>query len=191
MSEQLFAFLLGIMAGIGLVMIYIQYKVSQIRGSASYTEAKKFIDDVKKKAGLPPDSEETLESKLEKISSIKDKLIRAGQIAQQQAELRDAAQQPSKNAMHSRYKNGLIGEMSKLENEKNDILKSILDEGFDPTITVVDSAGEQKQMTLSEYLSGNQSAMEEEVSKDPNAPRKVGKFTVHNGGKPDGGETTH
>ena len=60
---------------------------------------------------------------------------------------------PSSSASHSKHKNQIVGEVKALEEEKRVILKSILDDGFDLSITIVDENGDNKKVTISTLLS--------------------------------------
>lgn len=127
-----------------------------------------------------------------KRDSIRERLLKASEIMKRQVELRGHAEMPSANSAHSKYKNGLISEMTELENEKIAILQSILDDGFDPTITLVGPGGTKEEMPLSTFL--NNGVKKEAEVKQPEenqtpSVRKVGKFVVHKGGKDDSGTT--
>jgi hypothetical protein len=132
--------------------------------------------------------------------SIEARLIKASEITQTQMMLRARAEQPSANALDSRYKNGLIGEITTLEHQKLEILNSILTDGFDPKITVIGHSGKKEEMLLSHYISEALSHVGGELPPEPAAKpvteqiapgiKKVGKFIVIDGGN--GGEgTTH
>lgn len=128
-----------------------------------------------------------------KPESVNSRMKKVKEITQEQLSLQSGAQGPQKNALHGRYKNGLIGRIKELETEKNDILKSILADGFDPEITVMDEAGVVTNIKLSEFMAQNGITMppkQEPVKPAPSA-KQVGKFTVYRGGKDDGGNTTH
>ena len=126
---------------------------------------------------------EQVDSLESKRDSIKERLIKAQEITQQQLELRAQTDMPSKNAMHSRYKNGLIGEIKKLEEDKRTVLESILKDGYDPIITVVDESGGQKNISLSEFLGVSAAANTPEVPAETQPQvRQAGKFTVIKGG---------
>ncbi len=126
-----------------------------------------------------------------RTESVNDRMKKVKEITQEQLDLQSGAQGPQKNALHGRYKNGLIGRIKELEEQKNDILRSILADGFDPEITVMDGAGVVTTIKLSEFMAQNGITMPTKPA--PTTPTKqVGKFTVHRGGKDDGGgETVH
>ena len=114
----MFTFLLGALLGTVFVLAYGAYHLMNLKKLSKELEAKAKITR-------------------EKIRSIKERLVRVQEITRLQLDLVGAIDQPSKNALHSRYKNGLNEEIKLLEEEKLEILKSILRDGFDPVITVV------------------------------------------------------
>jgi len=127
-----------------------------------------------------------------KKESIKSRMNKVREMTAEQLELNSAADGPQKNALHGRYKNGLIGRIKELEIQKADVLRSIIADGFDPEITVVDGAGVVTTIKLSEFLAQTGALPPTEPPKSIKPRTKlVGKFTVHKGGKDDGGSTTH
>lgn len=145
--------------------------------------------------------EETKRRKDEKTkyAQVKPRLERAAEITQRQAEIMLEVEQPSKNSLHSRYKNDLISEARKLEEEKRSLLQSIIADGFNPDVTVNTQFGLQK-VPLSEYLrelgiETDPSILSNKLPTSPPPPpteanksakvRQVGKFFVIQGGKND------
>jgi hypothetical protein len=131
----------------------------------------------------------------QKDRSIKDRLTQAGKLAALQLDLRAQVDMPSKNALHSKYKNGIAAEIADIEQQKLDILRTVLAEGVDMMITVVHDGGERGEILLSQYVAQAQVAFNEHAGIKPEAvptapgqgqPKKVGKFFVYNGGKNDG-----
>lgn len=120
----------------------------------------------------------------DKRASIKERLIQAAKLAEQQLELRAQAEMPSKNSLHSRYKNTIISKIQDLELEKISILKTILGDGFDPNIVIVREGGVREEISLSQYLVEAEGALppEDKSENISNGPRKVGKFLVYTGG---------
>ena len=174
--QLLLAFLLGALCGTSVFMLYCWFRLKEVK--------KTLMDQLKAKTG-------DLGSKKD---SIKDRLFRASDIAKAQMIIRSQMELPSKNATHSRYKNGLVSELQDLELKKLDLLKTVLAEGFDPTITVINEAGAQQEIPLSAYVneaSGqlNASLGATPPSNDPTQPKKASKFILYKGGKDDG--TTH
>ena len=122
------------------------------------------------------------------------RLKKAAQISERQLELYSASQQPSKNALHSKYKNDIIQEISTLEKEKREILRSIIREGLDPEVTLTDDGNGKKEIIkLSEYMAKNGIALEDPAVAVPTPPAgaegaklaKNGKFFIIDGGKSD------
>lgn len=181
-SLAILMFLLGVIFGASIFMGYGFYQVTKIK---------------KIKASLTTQIQTKSAEMDQKKDSIKNRLIKASEIAQTQMAIRAQQEMPSKNALHSRYKNGLIGELQDLEQQKIDILRTVLAEGFNPMITILNEKGSQEEIPLSEYvdqaaaiLDTNQGNPPPPPSNDPTQPRKAGKFVVYKGGKDDSG-TTH
>lgn len=139
----------------------------------------------------------------EKYKTVKPRLDRAADISARQLDIMAAVDMPSKNALHSQHKNALIAEIKELEKEKRSILHSIIDDGFDPNLTVTAEDGTKEVITLSEYMARQgilhekqnqpkeepieREVLKEEKGKTPQITKK-GKFIVIKGGKND---TTH
>lgn len=141
-----------------------------------------------------------LESKLDslkdatkKIESVSDRMKKVKDIVNQQLDMQAQATMPQKNGLDGKYKNGLIREIKRLEEEKHEILKSILKDGFDPEITTIDEAGVVTSMKLSQFMADQGVVVQKEdkqIIKE--TPKQIGKFTVYKGGRDDGGgETSH
>jgi hypothetical protein len=150
---------------------------------------------------------------LQRSDSIKDRLMKASQIAQAQQDLRLQVEMLSDSDLHAHRRNGLVIEIAELERRKLDILKTILAEGFNPTITLIQDSGDKSEILLSEYVRQQQEITDmiprsqhqpnsntvgtagaptaasggvAAATQNPNEPRKVGKFFVYKGGKDDG-----
>lgn len=163
-------FLVGFFAGmISAALLFAGYGYYQL------TRMKKVknnvLDEIKKK----------LTEQDAKRASIIERLKRAQAITEQQLDIRDATDLPSKNALHSRYKNGLISDIKKLEEEKIAILQSILDDGFDPVISVIDDNGHKQELPLSHFVSKTTPTL----PPTPDSPKRVGNFVILKGGKDD------
>ena len=139
--------------------------------------AKRSFDKLKKEADAKP-----------KTESVGSRMKKVKDITTEQLDLQSQAVGPQMNALHGKYKNGLNGRIKELELQKADILKSIITDGFDPQITVVDGAGVVTTIKLSEFLAQTGIVV---PPKNQQPTKQIGKFTVHKGGKDDGGNTTH
>jgi hypothetical protein len=185
MLEIAIAFVLGSSLSLTAVLLYGKYVRWQM------IQAKKIVvADIKKKA---QDMED-------KRNSVKDRLAKAHEMAKLQQAIQAQMDMPSQNALHSRYKNSLIGEFQDLELKKLSLLKTVLAEGFDPMITVLTATGAREECLLSKYvntaidqigdsLSNPQKHSETTQPLSPLKavePKKYGKFILHKGGKDDG-----
>lgn len=129
---------------------------------------------------------------LEKTTSVSERMKRVKEITNEQLELSRQVDGPQKNGLDGKFKNNKISQMKALDEEKNNILRSIILDGNDPEITTVDTSGVVSKMKLSEYMAYMGITMEPKKDKSPGVTaEKVGRFTVVKGGKDDGGETTH
>jgi hypothetical protein len=189
MSSFVFGFAIGVLSVLSASYVL----VIKARKKMGYK-----LETLKQKLNSLNDSKEDLKKKLQddlsRKDSIKERLLKAQEITKQQLDLRAQTDMPSKNSMHSRYKNGLIGEINKLEEEKRTILESILNDGFDPIVTALDEMGNQRNISLSEFLGKTPPAENLEkddldISSEEITPeiKKVGKFFVIKGGKGEGG----
>jgi len=169
--EFLLGFILGALFGTGAFIAWSFYQVGKMKKAKD-----KLLASLKDKI-LEQDS---------KRQSIIDRLKRAQAITEQQLDIRAQTDQPSKNALHSKYKNGLIGDIKKLEEDKIAILQSILDDGFDPLINVVDDNGQKQELPLSHFVTKARTTISEGGAPQEPATKKVGRFVVVKGGKDDG-----
>ncbi len=147
--------------------------------------------DAKKVKDLLDNAKKEQEAQDEKYKTVHSRLKRAAEISAKQLDIAQAIDQPSKNSLHSKYKNQLVGEVKDLEKEKRSILRSIIQDGFDPDLTITNQTGEKEQISLSQYMLRNGiDPKEVDDSVPPPAPGKTNKskFVVIKGGKND---TTH
>ena len=169
--ELLGAFLLGLLVGVGGMVGFI------IRVGAKGLAEKKAKLEVAKK----------------KVESAEARMKRIKDITKEQLELAGRADGPQKNSLDGKYKNGLIGQIKKLSEERDDIMRSLLKDNYDPELTTVDETGVVTKMKLSEYMAYMGIKMDKPVPpKATKTSEQIGKFTVIRGGRDDdGGETTH
>lgn len=117
----------------------------------------------------------------DKMSSVKERLKRVQEITQEQMDIQSYAERPQKNSLDGKYKNRSINEMERLDEEKQEILMSILRDGMDPSIGVIDDAGQVKSMKLSEYVAEYYGYNDAPIkNKQPEVRRD---FSVIKGGK--------
>lgn len=117
-----------------------------------------------------PTSTSAIQEKIDKIKGSAEKFLKLREITEEQLDLFRATQSPSASASHSRYKNEIMSKMKKLEEEKRSIMHSLLDDGIDPDITVLDETGSTKTMKMSEAI--KLPVTVEDRSTDSKTPRK-------------------
>jgi hypothetical protein len=194
-------FFLGYLCGVLSLIVYGVYRVSRI---AAEDVDKEMGEALGIKPPTPAEAKVDIREKIKaKILSVRDRLGEVYAISQRQSELQAAMDMPAQNALHSKHKNGIFQELRNLEDKKHAILESILKDGVDPKIRVLNEDGSQVEMKLSEFVARNNGAeplnegelppgiaeknekpaaekdeIDEELEK---IPRKAGKFTVHTG----------
>lgn len=88
--------------------------------------------------------------------SVTNRIKQVQEITSEQNDLIAQVQHPSMNAVHSKHKNGIKDRLKKLEEEKVEILQSIIKEGHDPVVAVIDPvSGEMVDRKLSEFLANH------------------------------------
>lgn len=184
-------FLVGSLFGVIMFIAYGTYRINQLNKK---TKGELMEQLNKAAAAKQPATSQTALTEQQRIS-IRERLLQAAELAQTQMAIREQLEMPSKNALHSKYKGDLVAEMHELEQHKIDLLRTILAEGFDPYISVVNESGHKEEIPLSSYVNtmvSSLSAVTGDVPAPPpsaegaDQPRKVGKFFVYNGGKSDG-----
>jgi hypothetical protein len=121
-----------------------------------------------------------------KKSKVYKKLSQVKDIIEKQNSLNAQISMPQKNSLDGKYKNTLISEIKLLEEEKLKLLKSILDDGYDPTISTLDSSGVVSNIKLSDLISNIAKKPEDALNSIKNTytkPQKKHAFTVIYGGK--------
>ena len=180
----LLVFVLGFSAGIAVTVAYIVHLGNRFRKKETFPDSPDYSGEAQEDA-----FQKHLDSNKKK-PSLDEKMMRIRQITEEQLSLMSKIENPQKNSLDGKYKNQLNSVVKDLEEEKNTLLKSVLDGGDDPEISTVDAMGVVTRMKLSDFMieSGLISApkLKSEV-------RKVGKFIVIKGGKDDssGGNTSH
>ncbi len=89
--------------------------------------------------------------KVQKEIEAQEWLSKALKISQEQYDLVQIFDYPSKSASHSKYKNELSKKIKSLEEEKTELLLKVLDSGYNPSITIM-VEGKKKQVKLADYL---------------------------------------
>lgn len=97
--------------------------------------------------------------------SVKDRLSKSFDITERQIGLLGALDMPQSGPLHGKHKNQIVSELKALEEEKMSILKSIIDEGYDPKLVILNaSTGVRETVLLSEFLN-KQEALSDNTSK--------------------------
>lgn len=113
-------------------------------------------------------SSKLTESKLTEpkiTKSVRDRLNKSFDITERQISLLGALDMPQSGPLHGKHKNKLVSELKALEEEKMSILKSIVDEGHDPKLVILNATtGAKETVLLSEFLS-KQEALGDSASK--------------------------
>lgn len=137
---------------------------------------------IKKKLGksLFSNNDVVAESVLSRLKEVRD-------ITERQLDLQSKTDRPQKNALDGKYKNSLMAEIKELEEQKFTLLKSIIDDGFDPTVKTIGLTGELEDVKLSTLLEYRKQAKEEEdrpkAGKQPKKKKDRKGLSVIAGGK--------
>lgn len=105
----------------------------------------------------------------ELIGSIKQRFKQFQQLTEAQQELFRQADIPSAGSSHSKFKNSVISEIRSLEEKKRDILKTILADGIDAPVRMIDGDGTMTSMRISEVLAKD---FDKDTKTDPIPDRK-------------------
>jgi hypothetical protein len=152
-------FVVGFFAGILSVIMYVLMKLRSLDKKAKKLNSK-----------TQASSNDKASNKLTK--SAKDRLIKAFEITERQLTIMGALDSPQSGPLHGKYKNTLNSELKALEQEKMDILKSVLDDGFDPKLTILNStSGEKEVILLSEFMNQYNKTETETPPPPPSKPK--------------------
>lgn len=127
----LLAFFLGVLVGTALVLIWSLLKLRSIDKKIPKATVTRKLDP-----------------------SIRDRLNKAFDITEQQLGILGALDQPQSGPLHGKHKNQLNSELKSLEDKKLNLLRSVLEDGHDPLLTILNADTNQKEkILLSEFLS--------------------------------------
>jgi flagellar biosynthesis GTPase FlhF len=167
-------FVLGFLSGVGVVLAYGMYSLKKLE---------------KKNKMLLKQAQQEQKTKESLVASIRDRLTKAHDITQKQFELLAELDMPSKNALHSKWKNGVSREVRQMEDDKISLLRSILADGFDPEIAILNESYQKEKIKLSDYIKKIDKSVGSETPPPPPPPdnsgttlKKVGRFFVYSGG---------
>jgi hypothetical protein len=167
-----FGFILGVICCIVVGIIFVTRELKKLEQTK-----KNLLEEIAKKRVDAAD---------EKVKGFRDRFLKVDELTKQQLAMLGQLDQPSKNALHSRWKNDINQEIKLMEEEKMDILRSILKDGYDPTLPVLNGKTQEREhIKLSDFLQRH--PVETPKDSEPSEPgiKKVGKFTVYRGGNDD------
>ena len=142
-------FAAGIFAGIGMFAIFLAYQTKRL-----FKDVKQDVD--KQNAAMQQET-----AKLKKQTAARQRfnqivthqLEEAGKIIEAQNNIATQLRQPSKNSLHSKHKNRMVGDWKILEDKKQEIFTNILKTGADPIVNVYDDTIKQtREMKLSQLM---------------------------------------
>jgi hypothetical protein len=126
----------------------------------------------------------------ELLGSVKERFKHFQVIAAEQHDLISQVDRPSASAAHSKHKNKIVGELRALEEQKREILKTILNDGVDVHISMMDSDGTLTKILISELLNGDIPSPEKtESNNPPKVVRKLQLVKEENNDESSGSET--
>lgn len=135
----IYMLIIGFMLGFMANTVYTYHKSKKTRKRLD-----QLIDVIKKHAA----------SMVDMPDSVLDRLKQAQKIEADQLNMVYAAEGPQRGILDGRNRQGLSHEIKKLSEEKKELLASIIREGHDPSITVLND-GKKESMKLSEYMKLN------------------------------------
>jgi hypothetical protein len=156
-------FVLGFLLGGISIIIY---------GLYSYKRRYKEFSDLlnQTKPILPPLPH--LKEKTSMVNpSIKSRLTKAQEITEQQLNILYSMEAPQTNSLDGRNKNRMNQELKRLEEEKQLVLKSIVDDGYNPRVAIVNADGELEKIYLKDYLA--QKSMVKAGATKADVPKKA------------------
>lgn len=126
--------------------------------------------------------------------SINDRIKKVQELTKLQHQLMNGVYSPQKNSLDGKYRAGLVKEIKSMEEEKTEILKSILKDGYDPVISSANEGGVVTERKLSHYLTEMgidvDQLLKQEQTPPPQEEEQKPKFTVLQGGKTDDDDET-
>ena len=112
--------------------------------------------------------------------SVKARLEESFDITERQLSILGSLDMPQSGPLHGKHKNLLMHELKTLETRKMELLKSIIEDGYNPKLVIINSdSGERESVFLSEFLS-KQAATEKEaaLAKPPQSKAPMPKLRV-------------
>jgi len=134
--EYFFVYLLGIMSGFGLAIIYGIILANSDRKNLQ-EKTTKFVDELKKEMIW---------------ASAKERFDKALAISHEQSQMISKIEGPSRGALYSKWRNDTRSQLLALEREKMDIFRSIIADGLDPLVSVMGDDGEVVKKKMSETV---------------------------------------
>lgn len=132
------------------------------------------IKDIPFPGSLQPDTirEDAFFDRLFQNTLKSDLVSELNRLTSEQVSLQQQLQAPSKNALHSKYKNQLFYASAELERQKHIILGIIKDKGFDILLQDIMPDGTRKPITIEEYIDRTKHILDYTLDKDtsPSVP---------------------
>lgn len=99
--------------------------------------------------------------------SVKARLEESFDITEKQLSILGMLDMPQSGPLHGKHKNLLVHELKALETKKMELLKSIVEEGHNPKLVIINSdSGERESVFLSDFLNKQASADKESADKE-------------------------
>lgn len=87
-----------------------------------------------------------------KANSAKDRINKAFDICERQFAILSGLEGPQSGPLHGKHKQQMNAELKRLEEEKMTILKSVLADGYDPKLAMINDTGEREAVKLSDFV---------------------------------------
>lgn len=186
LSLELISFSIGVLCGVALTL-YIGYVLYSRQIDERQKQLQKELDELMNQADdLLKEDNSQAEARLSKVR----------EITEEQLDLGSQVGRPQKNALDGKYQNMISRQIKALEEQKQEILKSILDDGLDPTVGVQKEDGTIERVKLSEYMAKQDTPPAKPPTPSELKQERIKKLNLSliRGGKSDGegsGNTTH
>ena len=173
MNVFVFLFVMGNLTGAFLTLSLTTLHTSYRRYKL-YQQLKAASEELQKSFRSGSDQLEKNAKDLQMLGSIKYRLKQVADLEEKQQQLYSDHSLPSKNSLHSRFKNKMSDQLKGLQDQKMTIFQSILDDGMDPNVKFLTENNEEKMAKLSEYMIYMKQLMGKNYKSDPIPDPKTG-----------------